>query len=180
MTDGLGNISGARLSLRSDHRSALGDAAQSLAQVRRPTHEGDAKGPLIDVIGVVSRAKHFRLIDKVHLEGLEHLGLDEVADPGFGHDRDGDSLDDALDKVGVAHPCHATLSSDIGRDSFQGHNGTSSGILGDLRLLGGDDVHDDATLEHVGQSTLDSCRSSAIRCRDVFTHGPHEIHDCGS
>ena len=32
------------------------------------------------------------------------------------------------------------------------------GVLGDLRLLGVDDVHDDAALEHLGQAGLDAER----------------------
>ena len=33
-----------------------------------------------------------------------------------------------------------------------------AGVLGDLRLLGVDDVHDDAALQHLGQPGLDSER----------------------
>ena len=35
------------------------------------------------------------------------------------------------------------------------HHGAGAGILGDAGVLGGDDVHDDAALEHLGQATLD-------------------------
>jgi hypothetical protein len=41
--------------------------------------------------------------------------------------------------------------SDIRRDG--------PGILGDLRLLGVDDVHDHAALEHLGEAALDAHRA---------------------
>ena len=36
------------------------------------------------------------------------------------------------------------------------HHGDGPGILGDLRLLGVDDVHDHAALEHLGKPALDA------------------------
>ena len=38
-----------------------------------------------------------------------------------------------------------------------------AGVLGDLGLLGGDDVHDDAALQHLGEAPLDAGR---CRCCD--------------
>ena len=177
MADGLRDVTGAGLTLGADHGGALGDATQGLTQVGGAADEGDVKGPLVDMIGVVSRAEHLGLVNEVHLEGFQHLGLDEVADTSLGHDGDGDGVDDSLDEIGITHPGHSALGADVGRDTFQGHNGAGSGILGDPRLLGGDDVHDDAALEHVGQSTLDP-RGPSGSC--ILSHVPHRIDDCGS
>jgi hypothetical protein len=41
-------------------------------------------------------------------------------------------------------------------DPLKSHDGDGAGVLGDLGLLGGDDVHDDAALEHLGHPPLDS------------------------
>jgi hypothetical protein len=44
---------------------------------------------------------------------------------------------------------------------LQRHDSHGARVLGDLRLLDGDDVHDHAALEHLGQAGLDSQRSGA-------------------
>ena len=44
---------------------------------------------------------------------------------------------------------------------LEGHDGDGAGVLGDLGLLGGDDVHDDAALEHLGHAALDAGRAGA-------------------
>jgi hypothetical protein len=38
---------------------------------------------------------------------------------------------------------------------LQGHDRHGPGLLGDPGLVGGDDVHDDAALEHLGEAALD-------------------------
>ncbi len=48
----------------------------------------------------------------------------------------------------------AALGADVGRDALERHDGDGAGVLGDLRLLGRDDVHDDAALEHLGHAAL--------------------------
>jgi hypothetical protein len=144
----------AGLALGPDHRRALGDAPQRLAKVGRPADERDCERPLVDVMGVVGRGQHLGLVDVVDTERLQDLRLDEVPDPRLGHDRDRDRVDDRLDHVGIAHARDAALGANIGRDPFQGHDGHRAGILGDLGLLGGDDVHDHAALEHLGHAAL--------------------------
>ncbi len=44
--------------------------------------------------------------------------------------------------------------SDVGGHPFEGHHGDGSGVLGDLGVLSSDDVHDDAALEHLGETLL--------------------------
>ena len=54
-------------------------------------------------------------------------------------------------------PCGA----DVGGHPLQRHDGDGAGVLGDLRLLGGDDVHDDAALELLGHAALDAVGAGA-------------------
>src|SRR5699024_3254560 len=109
---------------------------------------------LVDVVDVVGGGEHLGLVDVVHAQLLQHLRLDEVADAGLGHDRDGDRLDDPVDHVRVAHAGDAALGADVGRDALERHHGDRAGVLGDLRLLRGDYVHDDAALHRLGQAAL--------------------------
>src|SRR4051812_17716386 len=156
VADRLDDVAGARLALRADHRRALGDAPQRLAEVRRAAHERDAERPLVDVVGLVGRREDLGLVDVVDLERLEHLRLGEVADARLGHDRDGHGLLDALDHEWVAHAGDAAVAADVGRDALERHHGGCAGVLGDLRLVGVDHVHDHAALEHLCQAGLDA------------------------
>ena len=49
----------------------------------------------------------------------------------------------------------AAGGADVGRHALERHHGDGAGVLGDPGLLGGDDVHDDAALEHLGEAALD-------------------------
>jgi hypothetical protein len=109
------------------------------------------------VVDLVGRGEDLGLVYVVDAEGLQHLGLDEVADAGLGHDRDGDGLDDALDHVRVGHTGHTAVLADVGGDALQGHDRDGARVLGDLRLLRRDDVHDHAALELLGHAALDAC-----------------------
>ena len=71
----------------------------------------------------------------------------------------------ALDHQRVAHSRDAAVAADVRRDALERHHGRRARLLGDQRLLGVDDVHDDAALEHLGQAGLDA------ECRFV-THVP--------
>ena len=48
--DRVDDVAGAGLALRADHRRALGDAPQRLAEVRRTADERDGELPLVDVV----------------------------------------------------------------------------------------------------------------------------------
>jgi hypothetical protein len=139
--------SGAGLALGTDHRRALGDPPQRLAQVGRTTHERNDKAVLVDVVGLVGGGQHLRLVDVIDLQGLEDLCLDEVADTALGHHGDRDGILDALDHLRVAHPGDATIGADVGGNALQSHYGARPGIFRDTGLLRGCDVHDDAALE---------------------------------
>ena len=180
----VGDVPGAGLTLGADHGRALSDAPQRLTQVGGSADERNGEGLLVDVVGVVGRGEDLGLIDVVHAEALEHLGLHEVADAGLGHDRDGDGLDDAGDEVGVAHAGNAALGSNVGGDSLEGHDGDGSRVLGDAGLLGRDDVHDDTALEHVRHAALNGEGSGAgggLLCAQSWSSGrePWPPHRCG-
>ncbi|MDQ0575559.1 hypothetical protein QFZ29_001782 [Agromyces albus] len=51
------------------------------------------------------------------------------------------------------------LGADVGGDALEGHHGDGASVFGDARLLGGDDVHDDAALQHLGEAALDTARA---------------------
>ena len=158
MTGCIGDITGAGLTLGADHRRTLGDPAQRLTEIGGTAHERHGELPLIDVMAVIRRRQHLRLIDIVDPEAGEDLRLDEMSNPGLSHHRDADRGDDALDQIRITHPRHPTLGTDIGRYPLQRHYGHRTGRFGDARLLGRDHIHDHAALEHLGHSALDPRR----------------------
>jgi hypothetical protein len=99
---------------------------------------------LVDVVGVVGEVEHLALIHVVDANGLPDLGLHEVADAGLGHDGDGDGALDVADEARVGHASNAALGADVGGDSLNSHDGADACLLDDARLLGHDDIHDDA------------------------------------
>ena len=121
---------------------------------RQPHTNGTLKACLSMWFVLVGRGQDLGLVDVVDAERLEDLGLDEVADPGLRHDRDRDRVHDPDDHRGIAHPGDAAGGADVGRDALEGHDGDGAGVLGDLGVLGRDDVHDDAALEHLGEALL--------------------------
>ena len=117
---------------------------------------------LIDVVLFIGGGQDLALIDVVDAQRLEDLRLDKVPDTALRHHRDGDGLDDGGDQPRVAHPGHAAFSTDVGRHPLERHDGHRARVLGDLRLLGGDDVHDDAAFEHLGQPGFDLPGASPV------------------
>src|SRR5207245_7430952 len=63
---------------------------------------------------------------------------------------------DLLDLAEVGHARDAAFGADVGGHALEGHDGYGTGVLGDLRLLVVGDVHDDAALEHLGETTFDA------------------------
>src|SRR3954454_6417968 len=159
MADGLHDVAGARLALRADHRRALSDPAEGLAEVARATHERNRESPLVDVVLLVGRRQDFALVDVVDPQRLEHLRLDEMLDARLRHHRDGDRVDDLLDLGRIGHAGDAAFRSDVRGDALERHDGDRSGILGDLRRVRGRDVHDHAAFQHLRQAGLHSERS---------------------
>ena len=143
------------LALGADHRRALADPPQRLAEVGGAADEGDVEGVLVDVVGLVGRRQDLGLVDVVDLERLQDLRLGEVADARLRHHRDRHRLLDLLDHRRVAHPRDAAVAADVGGHALERHHGDRAGLLGQPRLVGRDHVHDHAALEHLGKPTLD-------------------------
>ena len=154
MAGGLGDVAGAGLALGADHGRALADPTQRLTEVGGSAYERDGEAVLIDVVGVVGRRKHLGFVDEIDLQLLKDLSLDEVPNTGLGHDRDGHRLNDLRDEIGIAHTGDSALRADISGHAFKRHDGDGAGVLCDAGLLGRHDIHDDAALEHVGQSAF--------------------------
>ena len=148
---GFGDVTGAGLALGADHRGALVDAAQRLAEVGGAADEGNVEGALVHVVGVIGGAEHLGLVDVVDAQVLEDARLHGVADAGLRHHRDVYGVQDALDEVGVGHASNAALGADVRGNALERHDGHGTGRFGDLRLLRRDDVHDHAALERVGE-----------------------------
>ncbi|GAO50133.1 hypothetical protein G7K_4268-t1 [Saitoella complicata NRRL Y-17804] len=136
VTDSLDNVTGTGLTLGSDHSSTLGDATESLTQVTGTTDERNLVVKLVDVVDVVGHGQDLGLVDEVDADGLKNLSLNEVTDADLSHDGDGDGLDDLLDHLGVGHTGNTTVPADVSRDTLEGHDGTSTGLLSDTGLLG--------------------------------------------
>ena len=151
----LDDVAGPRLALGADHRRTFGDAPRGLAKVAAAAHERHLERVLVDVVLLVRRRQHLRLVDVVDAKRFEHLRLDEVADAALGHDGDGDRGHDRLDQVGVRHARDAAFLADVGGDALERHHGARARLLGDTRVLGRDDVHDHAALQHLGEPGLD-------------------------
>ena len=115
----------------------------------------------------VGGSQHFRLVDVVDLECLEDLGLDEMADAAFRHHRNRHGLLNLLHHRRVGHAGNAAVAPDVGRHALERHHGDGAGVLGDLRLLSVDDVHDHAALEHLGEAALDAHRPCLGHARSV-------------
>ena len=166
---GVDDVAGSRLALRPDHRGAFRDPPQRLAEVRRTADERHGERPLVHVVLDVGRREDLGLVDVVDLERLEDLRLGEVPDPALGHHRDRDGLLDLLDLLGIAHSRDSPVAPDVCGDALERHHRAGAGLLGDARLLGVDDVHDDAALEHLGEARLDPQRPVLGHRRSLAT-----------
>ena len=110
---------------------------------------------LVNVVGLVGGGEDLGFVEIVDAQRLQHLRLHEVADAALGHDGDGDGVHDARDDLRVCHAGNAAGGADVRGYALQCHDGAGASVLGDLGLLRGDDVHDDAAFEHLGQAALD-------------------------
>ena len=107
VTHGLNDVARARLAFGADHRGALGNTAQRLAQIAGATDKRHVKLGLVDVVDIVGGGEDLGFVDVVDLDGLKDLRLDDVTDAALCHDGDRDGLLNALDHLGVTHARHA-------------------------------------------------------------------------
>ena len=157
VTHSLNDIARTRLTLGANHRGALGNTAQRLAQVFGSTDKGHVKLGLVDMIDVIGRTQHLALVDIVNLNGLQDLSLSNMADTALRHHGDAHSLLDATNHLGVTHTADTACGTDIGRDTFKGHHGTGTGCLGNPGLFRSSHVHDNTTLQHLSQLAVEQC-----------------------
>mmetsp|Transcript_18976 Transcript_18976/g.49367 ORF Transcript_18976/g.49367 Transcript_18976/m.49367 type:complete len:383 (-) Transcript_18976:77-1225(-) len=139
-----------------DHRRPFVDPPHGLAKVLGAAHKRDLEVVLLDVVLVVSRGEYLTLVNVVNAKRLEDLRLDEVADPGFGHDRNGHGLHDVLNHGRIRHAGNPTVGTDVSRNALESHDSHSAGLFGNASLLGIHHIHDDATLEHLREPALHS------------------------
>ena len=152
----LDDIARAGFALGADHGRAFGDAAQGLAQIARAADERNFVIVLVDVMLFVGGREHFAFVDVIDAQRFEDARFGEVADAHLGHHRDGDGGHDVANDADLGHAGHAALFADIGRHAFQRHHRASARLLGDHGLLGIDDVHDDAALQHLSQTHFEA------------------------
>ncbi|KAB1223359.1 hypothetical protein CJ030_MR2G028954 [Morella rubra] len=110
---------------------------------------------LVDVVVLISWGEHLRLVHVVDVDGLQDLGLYEVADLSLGYHWDVHSVLDLLDQLRITHSGHPTLSPNICLHALQCHHGACSRLLSDTGLLRVHHVHDNPTTQHLGQAYLD-------------------------
>mmetsp|Transcript_12514 Transcript_12514/g.28427 ORF Transcript_12514/g.28427 Transcript_12514/m.28427 type:complete len:357 (+) Transcript_12514:796-1866(+) len=154
----LDDVSGSCLTLGADHRAPFGDAPERLAEVAAAAEDGHLEVVFVDVVDVVCGREHLRLVDVVDSQAFEDLRLDEVSDARLGHDWDGHGVLDGGDHRGVGHARDTSILSDVRGNALERHDRDGARLLGDARLLDVHDVHDDATLEHLRKSRLNSER----------------------
>ena len=153
----VGDVTGAGLALGADHRRALGDPAQRLAEVGRAADEGHGELPLVDVVGVVGRGEHLGLVDVVDAEATAAPAPRRSGRSGP-WPSPGSRPPSMMPSImsGSLIRDDAALGADVGGHALERHHGDGAGVLGDLGLLGVDDVHDHAALEHLGHAALDA------------------------
>ena len=103
MPHGLDDVARARLALRADHRRALADPAECLAEVPASADERHLEVVLFDVVDLIRRRQHLRLVDVIDPERLEDLRLNEVANAHLRHHRNRHRLHDPHDDFRVRH-----------------------------------------------------------------------------
>jgi hypothetical protein len=106
---------------------------------------------------------------KSDAERLEHARLHQMADAHLRHHRDRDDALDLLDHLDRRHPRDTAFLADVGGHALERHHRARAGVLGDLRLVRGRDVHDDAALQHLGEADLqlEGLRADAVRAAAV-------------
>src|SRR5436309_551351 len=170
VADGFDDVARAGLALGADHRRALADPPERLAEIATAAHERNAERELVDVEVLVGGCQHLGLVDVVDRERFEDLRLDEMADPRLRHHGDRHRLLDLLDLLHRRHPGDAAVAADVGGHALERHDGRGAGVLGDLRLLGVGDVHDDPALEHLGEAdVLAVSDSQSVQIRHVIS-----------
>ena len=149
---GVNDVSGAGFALGANHGCALGDAAQGFSEIAGAADERNRESVFVDVVGFVGGCEHFGLVDIVNAQFLKNLGFREMSDAALGHHWDRDRGHDLADLFGRSHARYAAFGADLRGDALESHDCHGAGLLGNHRLLGVGDVHNDAAFQHFGQA----------------------------
>ena len=144
MADSLDNITGSRLPFGTDHRGTFLDAPQCFSQVSGTADKRYTELLFVDVVHIIGRREDFGFVNVVNFNSFQNLCLYKMSDTAFCHNRDRNSILDALDHFRVAHTGDAARCTDISRDTLQSHDCTCTCSFGDLCLFRCGDVHDNA------------------------------------
>ena len=146
MADSLNDIAGSGFTFCTDHGCTLTDAPQSFSQILCTADKRHLKSGFINMINVICRSQHLAFVDIVDFNGFQNLRFHKVANPAFCHNGNSHGLLNTADHFRITHTGNTTGSTDICRDTFQGHDGAGACILSDPGLLRSGNVHNDAAL----------------------------------
>ena len=133
------------------------------AEVALPIHV-----PLADLVPVLVRNADPNLADA----GVQHNGwvLQRLGEAPLDEDRTLSGLGLVDGETVYLRPRDAAIPANVRGHSLQRHDGYGARVLGDLRLLSVDDVHDDAALEHLRQPALDTHAARGRFLAVLFAH----------
>src|SRR5437660_343944 len=136
----------------------------------------------LDMKVLVGWRQHFRLVDTVHANRLQDLGLNKVTNAAFCHHRDRYGLFDLDNELRVAHTRDSTVGANIGWHTLQCHHCRRSGFFGDSGLICVNYVADYPAFEHFGKTTFNLCCSCLLHeylspgvcgdsvCTEILSH----------
>src|SRR5581483_404174 len=101
-----------------------------------------------------SGCQYLRFVDTVDSYGLQDLSLHKMAYATFRHYRDSDRLFNLNDQFGITHASNAAMSANIGWHTLQCHYRRGSCLLCNLRLIRGNDIADNPSLEHLWKTAF--------------------------
>jgi hypothetical protein len=148
------NIASTRFALCPNHGCTFCNSPQSFAQILCTANKRNFECSLVDVVYIISRREDFAFVDVVDFDCLQNLCFCKMADSALCHNRNANSILNALDHLRVAHTGNAASGTNVSRNPFQCHNGTSTSCFCNLCLFWCGNVHDDAALEHLSQFSV--------------------------
>src|SRR5215813_10096767 len=156
MADGLDDVTRACFALGANHGGSFADSSQRFAEISGTANKRHLEWLFVDVMLLVGGGQDLALIDEIHAQRFEDLGFDKMADADFCHHGNSNCGHDFSNSFWRGHSSNAAFGPDVGGHSLECHDRNSAGFLGYQRLLGSSNVHYHATLEHFGQTGLQS------------------------
>merc|ERR1712194_722353 len=139
MADSFYDVSGTSFSFGSEHGGSLRNAAEGFPEVAATAYERYTELSFVDVMCIISHGEYFTFVDVVDFASFQDLGFNEMTNASLRHYRNGDRILDFLDHHGIGHSSDPTVTSDIGRNTFQRHHCNCACCLCKLCLL---NIHD--------------------------------------